>query len=77
MDEAPELLEMPEVECPVIRTRLLGLRCPKSWETIVDTVIPPQCNLHGHPLAGRGTMGNNSWMGVYMFQRKLGLFSSV
>ena len=40
------------VECPDIWIRLPRHKCPKSWSSKEDPVVPLERNLYGHPLAG-------------------------
>ena len=51
LDDAPKLLKIPKSECPGVWIRLPRHNWPKSWEKIEDPVVPPERNLHGHPLA--------------------------
>ena len=43
--------KIPKSECPGVWIRLPRHNWPKSWEKIEDPVVPPERNLHGHPLA--------------------------
>ena len=52
LEDAPRLLKIPKSECPDIWIRLPRHKWPKSWSNIEDPVVPPERNLHGHPLDG-------------------------
>ena len=52
MEDAPKLLKNPKSECPDIWIRLPRRKCPKSWSTMQDPVVPLERNLYGHHLAG-------------------------
>ena len=52
MAEAPRLLKLPGTECPDTWISLPRERRPASWDNIKDPVVPLECNLYGHPLAG-------------------------
>ena len=52
MEDAHKLLKIPKSECPDIWIRLPRHKWPKSWSSMEDPVVPPEPNLHGHPLAG-------------------------
>ena len=52
MEDAPKLLKIPKSECPDNWIRPPRHTWPESWSSMEDTVVPPERNLHGHPLAG-------------------------
>ena len=52
MEDAHKLLEFPNSECPDIWIRLPRHKCPKSWSSLEDAVVPLARNLYGPPLAG-------------------------
>ena len=52
MEDAPQLLKLPEPERPDIWIRLPRHKWPKSWSSMEDPVVPLERNLYGHPLAG-------------------------
>ena len=52
MAEASRLLKLPGTECPETWISLPRDRRPASWDNIKDPVVPLECNLYGHPLAG-------------------------
>ena len=52
MEDAPQLLKVPKLECPDIWIRLPRHKWPKSWSSIEDPVVPLERNLYGHPLVG-------------------------
>ena len=52
MEDAPQLLKIPKLECPEIWIRLPRHKWPKSWSSMEDPVVPLERNLYGHPLAG-------------------------
>ena len=52
MEDAHKLLKIPKSECPDIWIRPPRHEWPKSWSSMEGPVIPLECNLHGHPLAG-------------------------
>ena len=52
MEDAPKLLKIPKSEeCPDVWIRLPKHKWPKSWNNIIDPVVPLERNLYGHPLA--------------------------
>ena len=51
MEDAHKLSRIPKSECPDIWIRLPRHIWPKSWSSMEDPVVPPEGNLHGHPLA--------------------------
>ena len=51
MEDAPKLLKIPKSECSDIQIRPPRLKCPKSWSSIEDPVVPLERNLYGHLLA--------------------------
>ena len=51
MEDASQILKIPESECPDIWTRLPRHKWPKSWSSMEDPVVPLERNLYGHPLA--------------------------
>ena len=52
MEDVPKLLKIPKSECPDIWIRPPRHKCPKSWSSIEDPVVPLERNLYGRPLAG-------------------------
>ena len=89
MEDAPKLLKIPKSECPDIGIRLPRHKCPKSWSSIEDPVVPLERNLYGHPLAGllwerqfekilwqHGWEKVSSWECLFVHREK-GLFLSV
>ena len=52
MEDVHKLLKIKKSECPDIWIRLPRHKWPKSWSSMEDPVVPPERNLHGHPLAG-------------------------
>ena len=52
MEDAHKLLKILKSECPDIWIRLPRHKCPKSWSSMEDPVVPLERNLYGHPLAG-------------------------
>ena len=52
MEDAPQLLKIPNSKCPDIWIRLPRHKWPKSWSSMEDPVVPLERNLCGHPLAG-------------------------
>ena len=50
IEDAPELLRLPESECPVIWTCRPRPRRPISWDKIQDPVVPRKRNFNGPPL---------------------------
>ena len=52
MEDAPKLLKIPKSECPDIWIRRPRHKCPKSWSSMEDPVVPLERHLFGHPLAG-------------------------
>ena len=59
MEDAHKLLKIPKSESPDIWIRLPRHKCPKSWSSMEDPVVPPERNLYGHPL--RTIMGKAIW----------------
>ena len=47
-----KIIENSKSECPDIGNRLPRHKCPKSWSSMEDPVVPLERNLFGHPLAG-------------------------
>ena len=52
MEDAHKLLKIPKSECPDIWIRLPPHKCPKSWSSMEDPVVPLERNLYGHLCAG-------------------------
>ena len=52
LEDAPRLLKISKSECPDVWIRLPRHKCPKICGKIEDSVVLPERNLHGHPLAG-------------------------
>ena len=52
MKDGPQLLRLSEEDCPKIGIRLPRARRPQNWDPGDDPVVPLECSLHGHPLAG-------------------------
>ena len=52
MTGPPRFSRLPKEECPDIWIRILPRQRPKSWDKIVDLVVPLERNLCGHLLAG-------------------------
>ena len=52
MEDAPKLMKIPRSDCPDIWIRSPRHKCPKSWSSIEDPLVPLERNLYGHPLAG-------------------------
>ena len=52
MEDAPELLKIPKLECPDNWICLPRHKWPNSWSRMEDPVVLLERNLHGHPLAG-------------------------
>ena len=91
MEDAHILLKKkkPKSECPDIWIRLPRHKCPKSWSSIEDPVVPLERNLYGHPLAGllwerqfekillkHGWENVPNWECLFVHRQK-GLFFSV
>ena len=51
-EESPRLLKIPKSECPDVWICLPRHKWPKSWNNIIDSAVPLERNLYGHPLAG-------------------------
>ena len=52
MKNAHKFKKNPKSECPDIWIRLPRHKCPKSWSSMEDPLVPLERNLYGHPLAG-------------------------
>ena len=89
MEDASELLKIPNSECPHIWIRLSRHKWPKSWSRMEDPVVPLERNLYGHPLAGllwerqfekillkHGCVKVSNWECLFGHREK-GLFLSV
>ena len=89
MEDAPQLLKIPKLECPEIWIRLPRHKWPKSWSSMEDPVVPLERNLYGHPLAGlvwerqyekillkHGWEKISNWECLFVHREK-GLFLSV
>ena len=50
IEDAPELLRLPQSECPAIWTCRPWPRRPNSWDKIQDPVVPRKRNCYGHSL---------------------------
>ena len=66
MKEAPRLLKLDETQCPRTWISLPRSRRPTEWDKLVDPVIPLECNLDGHPLAG--LLWERKWRKSYVQQ---------
>ena len=44
--------EKTKSECPDVWIRLSKHKCPKSWSSMEDPVVPLERNLYGYPPAG-------------------------
>ena len=54
LEDAPNLLKIPETECADVWIRLPRHKCPKSWAIIEDLVVPLERNVYCHLLPGLG-----------------------
>ena len=52
MKDAARLLKLPPARCPETWIALPRNRRPAWWGNVTDPLVPLECNLYGHPLAG-------------------------
>ena len=61
MEDAQQMLRIPESECPDVWKRVPRHKWLQSWSNIEDPVVPLERYVYGHPLAGLLWEGQFCW----------------